>query len=161
MQENKEVREVFETYSDMVYRIAFSNCKNQWIAEDVVQEVFLRYIRKMPVFENEEHEKAWLIRVTVNCCKSQMTSAWMKRTLPMEEAATITFENPEQEQFFELIQSLPRTYRTVLYLRYYEEYSVGEIAKILHLSENTVSACLSRARKKLKGAIGEEWVTVL
>ena len=161
MQKNVEIREVFQKYSDMIYRIAVSNCKNQWIAEDVVQEVFLRYIRKAPAFENEAHEKAWFIRVAVNCCKTQMSCAWRKRTLPMEEAATITFENPEQETFFEMIQSLSGTYRTVLYLRYYEEYSVGEIAQILHLSENTVSARLSRARKKLKGNLGEEWLTVL
>lgn len=160
MQENLQVKELFEKYADMVYRIAVSNCKNQWIAEDVVQDVFLRYIKKKPVFANETHEKAWFIRVAINCSKSQMTCAWMKRTMPMEETTTLVFENPEQELFFEMIQTLSTNYRTVLYLRYYEEYSVSEIADILHISENTVSARLSRARKKLKTDITSAWATV-
>ena len=69
---------VIEKYKDMVYRIAFSYCRNRSDADDVFQEVFLRYFRKAPVFKNAEHEKAWLIRVTVNCSKSVLMSPWRK-----------------------------------------------------------------------------------
>ena len=72
------MNEVIEKYKDMVYRIAFSYCRNRSDADDVFQEVFLRYFRKSPVFENAEHEKAWLIRVTVNCSKSVLMSPWRK-----------------------------------------------------------------------------------
>ena len=73
-----DVKELFERYSDMIYRIAISYGNSVSFAEDAVQEVFLRYLKKMPQFENCEHEKAWFIRVTVNYCKSILSSAWLK-----------------------------------------------------------------------------------
>lgn len=150
--------ELFERYSDMVYRIAMSYGNQVSLAEDIVQEVFLRFLKKKPHFKNSEHEKAWFIRVTVNCCKSMVSSAWMKRIRPLEDAGQITvaFQHKEEEELYGLMVKLPAIYRTVLYLRYYEEYQVKEIAKLLHITPNLVSARLSRAKKIMKKEILKE-----
>ena len=147
--------ELFERYSDMVYRIALSYGNQVSLAEDVVQEVFLRFLKKKPCFKSREHEKAWFIRVTVNCCKSMVSSVWMKRIGPLEDAGqvAVTFQHKEEEELYELLAKLPANYRTVLYLRYYEEYQVKEIAKLLHITPNLVSARLSRARRLMKKEI--------
>lgn len=150
--------EMFERYANMVYRIALSYGNQVSMAEDVVQEVFLRYLKKRPHFQSREHEKAWFIRVAVNCCKSMASSVWMKRIRPLEDAAgvTIAFQQQEEEELYELLARLPASYRTVLYLRYYEEYQVTEIAKLLRITPNLVSARLSRARRFLKREIIRE-----
>lgn len=152
------IEELFEKYSDMVYRIAISYGNQVQFAEDVVQEVFLRFLNKMPQFENSQHEKAWFIRVTINCCKNMVSSAWMKRTQPLKETGQAVFmpQHEDYNNICEIMAKLPPKYRTVLYLRYYEEYQVKEIAKILRITPNLVSARLSRARKIMKQEIIEE-----
>ena len=152
--------ELFERYSDMVYKIALSYGNQVSLAEDVVQEVFLRFLKKKPHFKSREHEKAWFIRVAVNCCKSMVSSAWMKRISPLEDAGqvAVAFQHKEEEELYELLTKLPANYRTVLYLRYYEEYQVKEIAKLLHITPNLVSARLSRARKLMKKEIIDEGI---
>ena len=153
-----DVENLFEQYSDMVYRIAISYGNQIQMAEDVVQEVFLRFMKKRPQFKNCQHEKAWFIRVTVNCCKSMVSSAWMRRTQPLEDTdqAVLPFQHQDENDLYELLQQLPAKYRTVLYLRYYEEYQVKEIAKLLHITPNLVSARLSRAKKMMKQEILKE-----
>lgn len=150
--------ELFERYSDMIYRIALSYGNQVSLAEDVVQEVFLRFLKKKPHFKNSEHEKAWFIRVAINCCKSMVSSAWMKRSRPLEDAEhiAVTFQHEEEEELYGLMAKLPAIYRTVLYLRYYEEYPVKEIAKLLHITPNLVSARLSRAKKIMKNEVIKE-----
>lgn len=152
MDTDSAVKELFERYSDMVYRISISYGKNDYIAEEVVQEVFLRYLKKRPHFENDEHEKAWFIRVALNCCKSMLSTAWIKRMRPLEEAgeAVDFFQQKEENDLFEMLSELPAKYRIVLYLRYYEEYQVKEIAKLLGITPNLVSARLVRAKKLMK-----------
>lgn len=152
MDTDSAVKELFERYSDMIYRISISYGKNDYIAEEVVQEVFLRYLKKRPHFENDEHEKAWFIRVAINCCKSMLSCAWAKRMRPLEEAveAVDFFQKKEENDLFEMLSELPAKYRIVLYLRYYEEYQVKEIAKLLGITPNLVSARLVRAKKLMK-----------
>lgn len=157
MNTETSVEELFKRYSDMVYRIAISYGNNASMAEDVVQEVFVRFLKKAPhlTFENEQHEKAWFIRVAVNCCKSMLTCAWMKRIRPLEEAEPVPapFCREEEGELYQILASLPAKYRIVLYLRYYEEYSVKEIAELLHVTANTVSLRLLRAKKRMKQEI--------
>ncbi|MDE6620759.1 MAG: sigma-70 family RNA polymerase sigma factor [Lachnospiraceae bacterium] len=153
MNTEQDTKELFEQYSDMVYRIAISYGNSVHSAEDIVQEVFLRYLKKQPLFESGEHEKAWFIRVTVNCCKSLFSSAWNRRICPLEEAGQITlpFQPDEDEQeLYEVLSNLPPKYRIVLYLRYYEEYQVQEIAGILGITPNLASTRLARAKKLIK-----------
>jgi len=159
---NMEAGELFERYSDMVYRIAVMSCSDKCTAEDIVQEVFVRYLKRKPEFESAEHAKAWFIKVAVNCTKSQLTSFWKRNVVPVDEfydsddeMAGVTY-NKEESELFEVIQSLPQKYRIVIYLRYYEEYAVNEIAGILHTTAGTISSRLSRARQLLKEELSKE-----
>ena len=152
-----DVKELFERYSDMIYRIAISYGNSVSFAEDAVQEVFLRYMKKTPQFENCEHEKAWFIRVTVNYCKSMLSSAWLKRTCSLEDAGQIAVPFRQQEyELYATLSCLPPKYRIVLYLRYYEEYQVKEIAEILGVTPNLVSARLRRAKNLMKQKLLQE-----
>jgi len=150
------LEDTIEKYSDMVYRLAFSQMKNKSDADDVFQEVFFRYVRKKPRFESEEHQKAWLIRVTVNCCKSMYSSAWRKRTIPLD--TYMAYMPEEQRDFSRLLLKLPQKYLTVIHLHYYEDMSVDEIGKAIGKSPSAVKMRLSRARKMLKGIFGEDYV---
>ena len=158
MSTNYDVKELFDRYSDMIYRIAMSYGNSVPFAEDAVQEVFLRYLRKRPQFENREHEKAWFIRVTVNYCKSTVSSAWLKRVCSLENAEQIAvpFQQREESELYETLSCLAPKYRIVLYLRYYEEYQVQEIAEILGITPNLVSARLVRAKKLMKQKLLKE-----
>ena len=151
----QDARELFNRYADRIYRIAMSYGNSVHFAEDIVQEVFLRYLKKEPRFENHEHEKAWFIRVAVNCCKSTLSSAWFRHVCPLEETGqtAVPFGDEESGVLYELLCTLPAKYRIVLYLRYYEEYQVKEIAGILGISQNLVSARMSRAKKMLRNVL--------
>ena len=156
---NDCVDEVIEKYADMVYRLVFSRVKNKNDADDIFQEVFLRYIKSERDFETEEHRKAWLIRVTINCSNSFFRSSWIQKVVPMEGTESIPFESPEELGLHELLMELPVKYRTVLHLFYYEDLPINEISRILKQKPATVKTQLVRARqmlkKKLKGDLYE------
>lgn len=146
--------EIVEKYKDLVYRLAFSYCRNHMDADDIFQEVFLRYYRKRPVFESEEHEKAWFIRVTINCSKSLLTSVWRSWTIELEQG--VLFQDQYESDLFYAVMALPKKYRIVIELYYYEGYKVKEIAELLHRKENTVKQQLVRGRERLKNMLSEE-----
>jgi len=135
-------------YADMVLRIAYQNLKNKTDAEDITQEVFIRLVQTN-AFENEEHIKAWLIRVTINLCKDFRKTAWFRKRTSLTTTDWLPFSE-EQQGLLEELWQLPSKDRNIIYLYYYEGYSVPEIARILHKNENTLSSQLSRAKKKLK-----------
>ncbi|MBR6503124.1 MAG: RNA polymerase sigma factor [Clostridia bacterium] len=139
--------EAFKKHSDMVYRLAVARVKNKYDADDVLQEVFLRFIKVKDKVENEEHLKALLIRITINCSKSLMTSSWFKRTEPLSESFSVS---DEYSDTLDSVMRLPQKYRTVIHLHYYMGYSVDEIASILKTKPSTVKSQLHRARQKLK-----------
>jgi RNA polymerase sigma-70 factor, ECF subfamily len=144
-------------YADMVYRIAIVQMKNKSDADDIFQEVFIRLVKYKETIESEEHLKAWLIRVTTNCCNKQFTSAWNKKTtfLESEDDISETYEIEEQDEtVFQAVKQLPENYKSVIHLFYYEEYSVKEIAQILEQSESTIKTRLSRARQMLRKNLG-------
>ena len=147
--------EAFVTkHENRLYRTALAIMGNISDAEDIVQEVFLRAYEKAPEFESEEHEKAWLIRVTVNFCKSRLRSPWRKRTESLLNSYPAT--EPEQHKLLEYILALPPKYRTVIHLFYYEGYSVKDIAELTEQKETTVRSLLTRARQKLKTVLKED-----
>lgn len=148
---NTYLEKMIEKYSDMVYRLALTRTKTKENSEDVYQEVFLKLSKKLPNFENEEHEKAWLIRVTINCSKNLLNSNFFKYTTEMKEE--ILFETKERHDIYYAVQELPLKYRTIIHLYYYENYKIEEISKILHIKENTIKSRLLRARKKLQEKI--------
>lgn len=139
--------EAFDRYSDMVYRLAFARVKNRYDADDILQEVFLRFIKQKGKINDQEHAKALLIRITINCSKSLLTSGWFKKTAPLEENLCVSM--PERDAL-DAVLRLPTKYRTVIHLHYYCGYSVDEIAKILKSKPSTVKSQLHRARQKLK-----------
>ena len=142
------VRDVIEKYSDMVYRIALTRSGTIENAEDIFQEVFIKFSEKNLSFNNEEHEKAWFIRVTINLSKNINKSAWNRRVITLDES--ITFENKEETNVFSVVSELPQNYKTVIYLSYYEGYKVKEIAEIMNKREGTIKTWLYRAREILK-----------
>jgi len=148
MQNEQYIEKMIEKHSDTVYRIALTRCGKIENAEDIFQEVFIKFSEKLPNFENEEHEKAWFIRVTINLTKNIKQSAWNKKVIALDE--NIAFENPEEHNVFYVVNQLPQNYRTVIYLSYYEGYKVKEIAKLMKTKEGTVKTWLFRARQMLK-----------
>ena len=149
--------DVITNYQDTVYRIAFTYCKNTADAEDITQEVFFRYLKNTNKFNDDEHLKAWLIRVTVNVSKSLLRSAWFKKTTPISEHENLYAGEQEQSDTYYAVLSLPEKYRAVILLYYFEEYTVKEIAKILGRSETAVQTQLQRARAILKEKLKEDW----
>ena len=143
--------EMTEKYFDTVYRLALSRTKDTEHAADVTQEVFLRYIKTDKVFTSEEHVKAWLIRVTINCSNSLFTSSWYKNTAPLTE--DIKFETEEKSEVYYAVVALPLKYRTAIHLFYYEDMSISDIAKATNQKETTVKSQLKRGRDMLKKAL--------
>ena len=139
-------------YFDTVYRLALARTKDSAIADDVCQEVFLKYIKSDKQFESEEHVKAWLIRVTINCSKSVFTSSWFKKTRPLSEE--LVFNTPEKNDIYHSVMKLPKKYSTVIHLFYYEDMPIAEIARLLNTKESTVKSHLFRARNLLKEHLG-------
>ena len=145
---------VIRRYSDMVYRLAFARTGNRSDAEDLYQEVFLRYLTRAPAFTSEDHRKAWLLRVAVNCANRFHTALGRRRTEPLSEALSVPA--PEGEDLWEELRRLPEKDRTVLHLYYYEDMTTEEIAQMLDRNPATVRSQLSRARDKLKKLLVEE-----
>lgn len=146
---NEYIKYILDTYSKMIVRLAFTYTKSLCDAEDIAQDVFVSLIEKNKTFENSEHEKAWLIRVTVNKSKNFVKSSWVKKTVPIDEAMTKTSEE-KSDDILEEVLKMPEKYRTVIHLFYYEGYQINEIAEILGKSTGTIGTWLSRGRKILK-----------
>ncbi len=155
MLSEQEVNDAVEKYADMVKRICFYHLKNTADTEDVFQNVFLRYMLRDTPFIDGEHEKAWLIRVTLNACQDQLRSLFRHRTVPLEKVAEIAAEAPEDHRdVLEAVLSLPGKYKDVIYLHYYEGYTASEIGAILGKKENTIYSLLFRGRNMLKEKLG-------
>ena len=140
--------EIIRAYFDMVYRLALSQTRSVPNAEDVTQEVFLRFIQKRSSLKSDEHIKAWLIRVTINCSKSIFMGAWNRKTVPLTEE--IAFDTPEKSEVYFAVHDLPSKYRAVIHLFYYEDMSVKEISDALGSKPSTVRSQLFRAREMLR-----------
>lgn len=141
-------------YIDTVYRLALSRTRSPENAEDVTQEVFLKLMQTDKKFESEEHVKAWLLRVTINCTKDLFMSSWFRKTEALDE--NISFEHEEKSDLYYALMRLPQKYRTAIHLFYYEGYSVKEIAKLTSSAEGTVKSQLHRGRELLKELMSEE-----
>ncbi len=151
MRSEAEVNRAIDLYGDTVRRICMVHLKNYADTEDIFQNVFLKYALSSDEFENEEHEKAWIIRVTINGCKDLLKSFFRNKVVPLEElyneAAELTESNRE---VLEAVLSLSSKYRDIVYLYYYEGYSAVEIGQILGKNVNTIYTLLNRSKKILK-----------
>ena len=152
---NHDLDTLFHTYGDMVYRLALVRTRSVADAEDVVQEVFLRCLRNNPSFESAEHQKAWLIKVAVNCSKSLLGSAFRRHAVPEDAAGELSADPEEPDStVYDAVMRLPEKYRTAIHLYYYEGYAVKEIAALMRTTESTVKSWLHRARGLLKDELG-------
>ena len=138
-----------ETYSDQLLRLAYSLLNNVPDAQDVCQEALLKGLDHAGSFGSREHERAWLMRVTVNLCKNLRRSPWRTRTVGLDTVAEQAAFQPEEGGVLEEVQRLPAKYREVLVLYYYMGYDTNEIAEILGIRTDAVRARMSRARQKL------------
>lgn len=138
---------LIKTHENTLYRAALAILGDAHEAEDAVQDAFLRCLEKGPEFESPAHEKAWLLRVTVNGCKSRLRSPWRRRAAPLLD--TYPAAGPEEQSLMEAIGALPARDRAVLHLYYYEGYQTAEIAEMTGWREGTVRSRLTRARTKL------------
>ena len=152
---NNDLDSLFVTYGDMIYRLALVRTRSAADAEDVVQEVFLRCLRSNPSFESAEHQKAWLLKVTINCAKTVLGSAFRRHSVPEDAAGELSVDAEEADStVYDAVMRLPEKYRTAIHLFYYESYSVKEIAKLMRTTESTVKSWLHRARGLLKDDLG-------
>jgi RNA polymerase sigma-70 factor (ECF subfamily) len=129
--------------------------KNKSDAEDITQEIFLKLIEKPRTFESSEHEKAWLIRVAVNLCKDRLKMSWFRKTVKLDECIYGT--TPEKREILYAVMKLPVKYRSIIFMFYYENYSIKEIAEIMGIKEGTVGSRLHRARNLLKNKLKEDF----
>jgi len=138
-----------QKYSDMVYRICFIYLRNSPDIDDVFQEVFLKLLQKNLPFESEDHEKAWLIRVTINQCKDVVKGFWWKN-INLVENVELPSKDSAGNELLQVVLLLPQKYKDVIYLYYYEEYTVPQMAKLLNRNENTIYSNIHRAKELLK-----------
>lgn len=155
MRGEEEAARAIERYGDMVRRLCLVHLKNPADTEDIFQNVFLKYVLSPVVFESPEHEKAWLIRVTLNACKDLVKSFFRSRTVPLEELLDQPAPlSEEHKEVLEAVLALPQKYRDAVYLHYYEGYTAAEIGKLLGKNTNTVYTLLTRAREQLRETLG-------
>ncbi len=151
-----DIQQIFERQHRRVYRIAMMMLQNSADAEDAVQNVFLKFVEKGQEFRDEEHENAWFITVTRNYCKDQIKSTWHRQVDFGEIPEQAAPGQEKEDNLLPYIMKLKDKYREVIYLYYYEEYSVKEMAKILGRGESTLQTQLSAARGKLRKMLEKE-----
>ncbi len=155
MRSEQEVNKAVEQYSDTVRRVCMLYLKNYADTEDIFQTVFLKYALSSAVFESEEHEKAWMIRVTINACKDLLRSFFRKRTVSLDEVMELPAQaSQDHREVLEAVLSLPPKYRDVVYLHYFEDYTAPQISRILGKNVNTVYTLLTRSKQMLREKLG-------
>ena len=154
MRSEEEVNRAVDRYADAVYRVCMLHLKNRSDTEDIFQEVFLKYALSTVEFEDEVHEKSWILRVTVNACRDLLRSFFRRNTVPLEEAAQAAVQTEGAGEVIEAVLRLPEKYRDPMYLHYYEGYNAEETAMILHKKPNTVYSLWMRGRELLQKELG-------
>ena len=144
------------TYADAILRLSYTYLKNTQDAQDICQTVLLKLLTSPRRFAEERLERAWVVRVAVNCCKDWKKSAWVRRRLPLEAAAHAAVHLPEpgESPVLAAVQALPERYRQAVYLRYYEGYEPAEIGTLMGCTASQVSTYLYRGKAKLRNMLG-------
>lgn len=155
MRSETEINRAVGEYSDMVRRLCMLHLKNYADTEDIFQTVFLKYALSSVEFKSKEHEKAWMIRVTINACKDLLKSFFRKHTVSIDQLIEEPAPVPQDHrEVLEAVLSLPKKYKDVVYLHFYEGYTAPQISEILGKNVNTVYTLLTRAKKILKTKLG-------
>ena len=153
-----QFEDIAKRYRDRLFAIAFQYTKSAADADDMAQIALIKCYHAEKPFENEQHIRAWLLRVVINKAKNINRTFWKKNKCSLEDyMETLSFPDSQSRDLFEEVMKLPDKYRIVIHLFYYEDYLVREIAEILKLSESNVKVRLSRGRALLKDSLKEEW----
>lgn len=156
MRSEQETIRAIERYADTVRRLCAVHLKNDADTEDIFQTVFLKYVLSSVSFENEEHEKAWFIRVTINACKDLLKDFFRRHAVSLDEVTEHPAElTPDYRDVWEAVFALPRKYRIVVYLHYFEDYTAPQISRILGKNVNTIYTLLTRSRQMLRERLGD------
>ena len=147
--ESDSFSEKFCLYGDILFKICMVYLGNKEDVEEAMQEAFFKLIYKCPKFTSDEHEKAWLIRITLNICKDMLRSVWRKRVVKMNNIENY-YDNPSDMHIIEEILELPTKYKAVIHLYYFEDYSVKQISETLKITSSAVKMRLKRGRDILK-----------
>lgn len=153
--DNQLFDEKYSLYSDLIFKLSMTYLGNKSDAEDITQDVFVKLFTTNQEFETPQHERYWIIRVTINACKNHLSAFWNKNTVGMDTIQDMTKDDTYSE-VTELLYNLPPKYRLVLYLYYYEGYSIEEISTALNVGKSAVKMRLKRGREKLKLDLEEE-----
>jgi RNA polymerase sigma-70 factor (ECF subfamily) len=145
-----------ETYRAMVFRVAYGYTGSFEDSDDICQDVFLKLFQSGKNFKEEEHKKAWIIRVAINASKSLLRSSWRQKRDNRVPEDRPYYDDVADRELFDCVMRLPDKYRTVVYLYYYEDYSAEETAKIMGISQSAATTRLSRARDMLKKVYKED-----
>ena len=154
--DHKNAERLVNTYADTILRISYIYLKQTYDAQDICQEVFLKMLSRDLSFDSPEHEKAWIIRTTVNACKDHLRQSFYRKSTDLDSADAVAAPPPPENDLMDAVKRLPENERISLILHYYEGYSLREIAGFLGKRENTIAAYLSRARKRLRKMLGTE-----
>ena len=152
-----DVSRAVEEYGNSLYRLCTVMLKNREDAQDAVQECFLRYITKAPDFNDNGHEKAWLIRVSTNVCKDMLRRRKYESFLALDEIKNLS-TSEDNAQILGLLVSLDEKYRIIIHLHYVEGYSADEISSMLGISSAAVRKRMQRGREKLRELYEKEAV---
>jgi len=150
------VENAMNRFSTDVYRMAYARTGNKSDAEDITQDTFIKYMKETKPFSDENHVKAWLLRVAINSSKNLVTSAWHRKNTSMDAADLMSTAIEDKSDVYYAVLKLPEKYRIVVHLYYYEGYSVEEIANILSAKDSTVKSWMRRARMRLKELLKED-----
>ncbi|MCL2633742.1 MAG: sigma-70 family RNA polymerase sigma factor [Oscillospiraceae bacterium] len=154
-----ELIQAVETYRPAIFRIAYGYTGSYEDSEDISQEVFLKLFKSNKQFKNEEHKKAWLIRVTINASKDLLRTSWRKKRAELPPENTPYYSDVQERELFDCVMRLPVNYRTPVYLYYYEDYTIGDISQLTGISKSAVTTRLARARDMLKKTYVKEEMT--
>ena len=148
---NEEFNDKYALYKNIIYSIAYTYVHNVTDADDITQDVFMKYLNSDSVFQTLDNEKYWIIRVTINTCKSYLTKYWKKNVVLDDDYVNrIPSEEKEEDDMFECVFKLPHKYKEVIVLYYYENLSTDEISKTLMITKSNVKKRLERARNILR-----------
>ena len=149
-----EYTRIFNLFKNDVYRLAFSYTKNYFETDDIVQSVFIKLYKNFDKFEDDICIKKWLIKVTINECKTLFLSAWKRKIFSItDKEENVAIDKQKDSNLIDSLFQLPKKYRIVLFLFYYEVYKIKEIAEILNVKEATIKTRLSRGRSLLKDVL--------
>lgn len=157
MSAQDEAKRLVETYTPLIMRIGYTYLRSVEDAEDICQETLIKLAERRKPFNDEEHERAWVVRVAINACKSMLGSAARRRNVGLEAVGEPAAQEPLQHPVLDAVCDLPEAYREAIFLHYSEGYKIREIAQMTGKTEHAVAKNLSRAREMLRAALGDDY----